>query len=88
MRLVHLMSLLSVVLFAAVGNAAELSPVGEWRWFNKVTVTIKADGTVTENKGHRGIWKWTDSESGEFKIIWERRRSSTFRINLDAVQCS
>jgi hypothetical protein len=82
MRLVHLISITTALILAVVGNAAEVSPIGEWRWFNKVTVTIKADGTVTESKGNRGIWKWTNSEQGELKIIWERT-TDTLRLSAE-----
>jgi len=75
--------LLTIVgLAPADARAAEVSPVGEWRWFNKVIVTIKTDGTVSESKGHRGIWKWIDSDSRELMIIWERT-TDTLKLSAD-----
>jgi hypothetical protein len=74
-----------LLLPVAAVNAGDISPVGEWRWFNKVTVTIKADGTVTESKGHRGIWKWTNTDPTELKIIWERT-TDTLKLSADGNQ--
>lgn len=81
MRLIPFITL-TIVLLAAAAEAAERSPVGKWRWFTNVTVTLKEDGTATATKGNRGIWKWTDMEAGELKIIWVRT-ADTLKLSED-----
>lgn len=42
--------------------------VGEWRWFNGSTITMRADGNVQGNNNQKG--RWTREPSNRYVITW------------------
>ncbi|MBX3329667.1 MAG: sel1 repeat family protein [Nitrospira sp.] len=45
--------------------------VGTWAWFVGGEVTIKANGTFTQQSGNAGTWECVDSSKGAVKLRWK-----------------
>jgi tetratricopeptide (TPR) repeat protein len=46
--------------------------VGKWAWFAGGEVTIKADGTFTQQSGNSGSWTCTDASKGAATLKWAK----------------
>ena len=57
-----------------VTESPEQDPIeGSWRWFNRIVVQIKADGTftdITSNGKSKGKWKCTDFKKRRYTLQW------------------
>jgi hypothetical protein len=48
------------------------SVVGQWAWFVGGDVTIKSDGTFTQQSGNSGTWECLDSSRGAVELKWKQ----------------
>ena len=46
--------------------------VGKWAWFAGGEVTIKSDGTFTQQSGNSGAWECLDSSKGAIALKWKQ----------------
>jgi TPR repeat protein len=46
--------------------------VGKWAWFVGGEVTIKSDGTFTQQSGNSGTWECLDASKGAVKLTWKK----------------
>lgn len=46
--------------------------VGQWTWFVGGEVTIKSDGTFTQQSGNSGTWECTDPARGGVTLRWRQ----------------
>ncbi|MBX3329666.1 MAG: hypothetical protein KF722_04635 [Nitrospira sp.] len=46
--------------------------VGKWAWFVGGEVTIKSDGTFTQQSGNSGTWECTDPARGAVTLRWRQ----------------
>jgi tetratricopeptide (TPR) repeat protein len=44
--------------------------VGQWNWFIGGVVTVKPDGTFTQQSGNAGTWDYPDPARGQFTFRW------------------
>lgn len=57
-------------------SSAQAAPceavVGQWAWFVGGEVTIKSDGTFTQQSGNSGTWECTDASKGAVTLKWTK----------------
>lgn len=46
--------------------------VGQWAWFAGGQVTIKSDGTFTQQSGNSGTWECTDASKNAVTLKWSK----------------
>lgn len=46
--------------------------VGQWAWFVGGQVTIKSDGTFTQQSGNSGTWECTDASKNAVTLKWSK----------------
>ena len=57
---------------ASATSAACDAVVGKWMWFAGGEVTIKGDGTFTQQSGNSGTWECLDSGKGAVALKWKQ----------------
>ena len=57
---------------ASATSAACDAVVGKWTWFAGGEVTIKGDGTFTQQSGNSGTWDCLDSGKGAVALKWKQ----------------
>lgn len=60
------------LLIAPAYSAACDAVVGKWAWFAGGEVTIKADGTFTQQSGNSGTWTCRDASQGAVTLKWAK----------------
>lgn len=66
--LIAALTLLSVPCFVYAASCDAI--VGQWMWFIGGEVTIKSDGTFTQQSGNVGTWECNDGAQGRFTFRW------------------
>lgn len=64
-----------VIGFSAPNSASAASCeaiVGQWAWFVGGEVTIKSDGTFTQQSGNSGTWECTDASKRTVTLKWTK----------------
>jgi len=68
-----LIAALSALYLPGFGYAASCEAiVGKWAWFVGGEVTIKSDGTFTQQSGNAGTWECTDASKHTVTLKWNK----------------
>jgi hypothetical protein len=68
---VFLLAAVTALPLPSLAHAASCEAIiGQWAWFIGGVVTVKPDGTFTQQSGNAGTWECTDAARGRFTFRW------------------